>query len=217
MRIKKIIASYILIIYTTFLFGQEKSFDVVFKVSVGEEIKASFKSDGRLFVFLNKNENVEPYTQSWPSKENNIFAKNITGLEVDKIFIIEDPEGWSKTSEWSFNRVPEGVYYVQVLWDQDIEGSNLTAPGNIYSTKQKIEVSKSTLLDISIDNEIADLEIEENEFVKFVNFKSDTLSKWWNRPIYLKASILLPNNYDKNLNKHFCLWIFEIVDRKPIC
>lgn len=205
MMIKKIIASYILIIYTTFLFGQEKSFDVVFKVSVGEEIKASFKSDGRLFVFLNKNENVEPYTQSWPSKENNIFAKNITGLEVDKIFIIEDPEGWSKTSEWSFNSVPEGIYYVQILWDQDIEGSNLTAPGNIYSTKQKIEVSKSTLLDISIDNEIADLEIEENEFVKFVNFKSDTLSKWWNRPIYLKASILLPNNYDKNLDKPYSI------------
>ncbi len=205
MKIKKIITSFIFIIFATFLFGQEKSFDVVLKVSVGEEIKALFESDGRLFVFLNKNEKVEPYTQSFPSKGNNIFAKNITDLEADKVFIIEDPEGWSKTSEWSFNNVPEGVYYVQVLWDQDLEGSNLSAPGNLYSTKQKIEVSKSTLLDISIDKEIADLEIEENEFVKFVKFKSDTLSNWWNRPMYLKASILLPNNYDKNSNKAYAI------------
>lgn len=201
MQIKRIITSYALIVFTAFLFGQEKSFDIVFKVSLGEEVKTSFKSDGRLFVFLNQNEKVEPYTQSWPGKGNNIFAKNITGLEADQVFIIESPEGWSKTSEWSFNNIPEGIYYVQVLWDQDLEGSNIETPGNLYSTKQKMEVSKSTLLNISIDKKIPDLQIEENNFVKFVNFKSDTLSKWWSRPMYLKASILLPNNYDKNSNK----------------
>lgn len=203
MNFKSIITSLFLIFFASTLIGQEKSFDVVFRISITEEMKPSFRSDGRLFVFLNQNPNVEPYTQSWPSKENNIFAKNITGLEADNIFIIENPEGWKKTSEWDFKNVPEGVYYVQILWDQDMDGSNLKAPGNLYSTKQKIEVNKSTLLNISLDKQMVRLEIEENDMVKFVDFKSDTLSKWWNRPMYLKASILLPGNYDRNLNKEY--------------
>ncbi len=205
MKIKSIITFFFLIFYASILIGQEKSFDVVFRLSVAEELKPSFRSDGRLFVFLNQNPNVEPYTQSWPGKENNIFAKNITGLEADNIFIIENPEGWNKTSEWNFKNVPEGVYYVQVLWHQDVEGSNFKAPGNLYSTKQKVEINKSTLLNISLDKQMVHLEIEENEFVKYVNFKSDTLSKWWKRPMYLKASILLPNNYDKNSNTAYAI------------
>lgn len=203
MNFKTIITSCILITYTSLLFSQEDTFDVVIHASIGKEIKSSFKTDGRLFVFLNQNPNAEPRTRTWPSSGNFIFAKNFSGLNTKKVIEIKNSEGWTKTSNWTFENVPKGEYYIQVLWDQNTEESNINTPGNIYSEKQKIEVNGSTLINVSLNKSIAKSEVTQHELVKFVDLKSDTLSKWWNKPMYVKASILLPSKYKDNPNKAY--------------
>jgi hypothetical protein len=53
-------------------------------------------------------------------------------------------------------------------------------------------------VDITIDQMIADRELAESKLLHLVDFRSDTLSAWWDKPVYLKASVLLPHDYDEN-------------------
>lgn len=199
---KKVLLSFIFIAFTSFSFCQE-TFDIVIQASISKEIQSSFKSNGRLFVFLNQNAKAEPRTRTWPSSGNFIFAKNLKHVDPKKGIQIENPDGWSKTAEWTFKNVPKGVYYIQVLWDQDQTESNINVHGNIYSEKQKIEVNQSTLVQVNLSQLIKKREMVEHELVKFVDLKSDTLSKWWNKSMYVKASILLPSKYSDNPKKAY--------------
>ncbi|GJM31189.1 MAG: hypothetical protein DHS20C18_01900 [Saprospiraceae bacterium] len=198
MNIKTLITCCIILGYVSNVACQEKAFELTINLSVAEAMQKSMVADGRLFVFLNQSPDREPRTQTWPSKGNYIFAKNMIGFPADKGLKIKGSEGWSKTPEWAFENIPEGEYYMQVLWDQDMAESRISAPGNLYSEKKKITVNKASTVDIALEKIIGPYEVVKHDLVKTVNFKSDTLSKWWGKPIYLKASILLPAKYEDN-------------------
>jgi len=86
------------------------------------------------------------------------------------------------------------------------------APGNAYSDVQKITVAESGLpaIDLTLNNVIQpprplkDGEVlqlgnfEDTEWVKYVKIRSEKLSAFWGRDIYLGANILLPPGYDEH-------------------
>ena len=171
---------------------------VTINLSVSDEVKELFEKDGRLYVFLNQNLDVEPMEQIWPfpGSMSHIFAINQSGFNPDGSITIEPDMGWTKTTDWTFSNIPEGEYNIQILWDQDTSESRIIAPGNLYSEKQKLSVREATEINITIDQVIAERELTEFDLLRLVDFKSDTLSAWWEKPVHLKASVLLPENYD---------------------
>ena len=175
-------------------FSQPKTHSVSISVSVPERLRAEVKPRGRLFVFINQNPTVEPRMQTWPSPGNTIMAKNIIGFDQSKTLELNS-EGWTKTADWNLNTIPEGEYSIQLLWDQDTEESNPNAPGNLYSDKQQVSVTKLTKVKFELNNKIAPYQLVANDLVKQVDLISDTLSKWWHKPVHIKASILLPSKY----------------------
>lgn len=58
-----------------------------------------------------------------------------------------------------------------------------------------LELNESGQLDFILSEVVEAKALMENLHVKLVTYQSDTLSKWWNRPIYEKAIILLPSSY----------------------
>lgn len=103
-------------------------------ISVSKEVQEYFKPNGRLFVFLLQNPNLSPKNLEWAwTPGRDVFAKNISDFNPNKVFKINSSEGWNTTTDWSFRNVPEGEYYLLVLWDQDIDEPKIGAPGNIYS------------------------------------------------------------------------------------
>ena len=66
--------------------AQEKQHELSIQVSIDESLHDSFKSAGRLFVFLTQNEKLEPRNQTWPSpySKTHIFAKNIDNFSSKK-------------------------------------------------------------------------------------------------------------------------------------
>lgn len=88
------------------------------------------------------------------------------------------------------------------MWDQDQSESRINAPGNIHSSSQKLILDKVTTMNLVLDQVIPKRELLANNLVKEVDFKSEILSEWWSKPVNLKASILLPHNYDQNKAYH---------------
>jgi len=164
-------------------------------ISIDDTIKKTFKTEGRLFLFISQNPNVEPRTQIWPNPRSKtyIFAKNINNFNSNEVLTITNIKDWESTI--AFSEIPEGEYYVQVLWDQDTNESRTDAPGNIYSEKQKITVNGTLNFNTTLNHIIPERTITDHELAKMVNFKSELLSEFWKKPMYLKTSVLLPHNY----------------------
>jgi hypothetical protein len=200
MRQKFIIASLLIQVSVYQGICQKQNFSFSANLTVSDELREICQENGRLFLFFSENPNVEPRTQIWPNSRNktHIFARNISSLDSKKVIRIDNSEKWITTTDWTLEDFPEGVYYIQILWDQDIKESRINAPGNLFSTKQKIHIDKSVEVDISLNEKISPRKIEKHHLVRLVDLNSKALTEWWDKPVSMKASILLPNNYNEN-------------------
>jgi len=199
MKIKPLLIS-LLFFISAQLISQEKSYALSVKLTVDENVKESIKPEGRLYVFLTQNPKLEPRKQIWPNpyRRTYVFARNMTSFNPDQVIKIDHTEKWTHTSDWTLDQIPEGKYYIQILWDQDKSESRINVAGNIYGEKVELMMDKKLDLDFKLNKEIEPTSLDKHDLSKMVNFKSDTLSKWWDKPVFLKTSVLLPYQYDKN-------------------
>lgn len=200
MKIKLFLTGIILFFTLTNVHSQKQIFSFSATVNVAQDVKENFNEKGRLFLFFSESSKVEPRTQTWPRPRSKtyIFAKNIDKFNSDEVLKIKNDDSWISTSDWNLDKIPEGEYYVQILWDQDTNESRINAPGNLFSEKKKVIVNQSINIEMTLSQTIEERKVTGHELSKIIDFKSDTLSKWWGKPVYLKASILLPHEYDKN-------------------
>ncbi len=171
--------------------------ELTVNLSFSEKIKSLTKSKGRLYVFLAENEKPQPRLQTFPNPMslNHIFATNFSNLNPNQLLVLNNTLPWSKTINWSLNSVPKGEYFLQVLWGQNLDKSRTDAPGNLFSKPQKITVNGKHTVTVEIDQIVTERRVITHKQVKEIKFQSKVLSEWWNKPMYLKASVLLPLNY----------------------
>ena len=124
-------------------FSQVKKHPLSINLTVSEDIKSHVKPDGRLLLFLSEDSRREPRTQIWPSAGNYIFAININELNTNGEITISSASGLMSTTNWTLDNVPEGAYYIQMVWDHDKEESRIDAPGIIHSKVEKVEVNEA--------------------------------------------------------------------------
>ena len=198
MKIKALITVALFLGLGSNVYSQNQSFSLSVNLTVAEVLKDSFNTEGRLFVFFTQDSIVEPRTQIWPNpqRKTHILAQNIKDFNPDKVLKIKEDEEFIRTSAWSLENIPAGKYFVQILWDQDRKESKINAQGNLYTKKMEINLEQSTEIDFTLDQKIGIRVVNDHHLSKVIDFKSDTLSKWWGKPVYLKASILLPYGYD---------------------
>ncbi len=198
MKLKLFLTTIILLVAFADIHSQKRTFSFSAIVKIDQEVKEFFNEEGRLYLLFSKNSRVEPRTQTWPSPKNKtyIFAKNIDSFKSNDLLNIEHDDKWISTTDWTLNEIPEGEYYMQILWDQDNRESRINAPGNLFSVKQKITVDQLIEIEVTLNQIIEDRKVNSHSLSKVVDIKSEILSKWWNSPINLKASVLLPHGYD---------------------
>lgn len=167
-------------------------------LSTDDTIKNSLKNEGRLFLFFTKNGDREPKDQLFPTPVNApyIYATNITDFNPDKTLELNSTKAWTSTTSHALNDIPEGDYFVQVLWDQDTKASRIHAPGNVYTEAKSFSIDGKSNFELTLNHVIPEIQLVKHDLVKEITFKSDTLSKWWDKPMIQKASVLLPFNYD---------------------
>lgn len=90
--------------------------------------------------------------------------------------------------------------------------SPFKAPGNAFSDVQQITIGDDGRLAVSLtidhviqpaqalaDGEVLQLgNFEDTEWVKYVKIKSEKLSEFWGRDMYIGANVLLPPGYDEH-------------------
>lgn len=188
------------------------------------------KLDGRLLIMLSKNDKAEPRFQIVDGPESQlIFGLDVEEWEAGKPIIADGSNTFGYPVE-SLSDVPAGEYFVQVLLhkyetfkkaDGHIvklpmdrgEGQQWNlAPGNLYSTPQKINFNplSAKFISLSLDKIIPPIkEPDDTKYVKHIKIRSELLSKFWGRDMYLGAHVLLPEGWDTHPQAKYPLAIFH--------
>ena len=103
-----------------------------------------------------------------------------------------------------------GQYWVQALFMCNQDLCLPDAPGNWYGVPQKLRLDPGTATTIALElnHEIPPEELPpDSREIRFVKLKSERLSAFHHRPIYLRAGIILPRDYERDRERHYPLWV----------
>jgi hypothetical protein len=189
----------------------------VFQINLPAD-QADQPLDGRLLLMLSTNNDNEPRFQIQDGPNTQLaFGMDVEGWEPNSSQTLPaDAIGYPIRS---LEDIPPGTYYVQALlhkyetfkrsdghtvkmpMDRG-EGQQWNrAPGNLYSTPIKIEITPSSNNPIIVDLDQVIPPIEEPEdtkYIKHIKIQSKMLTEFWGRPMYLGAHVLLPEGFDEN-------------------
>ena len=183
--------------------------------------------DGRLLLMISNNNNAEPrfqindshHTQiifgidveSWKSGETQIFDSNVYGYPIKSIGNLKEGEYYVQAFLHKYETFNLSTGYKVKLPKDEGEGQKWNiSPKNLYSTPKKVKISKSGTIKISLENEISPIEpIKDSKYIKHVKIKSEMLSKFWGRDMFLQANVLVPHNFNKNSKVKYPLMIFH--------
>ncbi|MEM1135580.1 MAG: hypothetical protein AAGI07_07045 [Bacteroidota bacterium] len=185
--------------------------------------------DGRLMLLLSTDDSNEPRFQIKDGPDTQL----IFGIDVENW----RPGTSMKIDVSSFGypiqslaQLEKGEYNVQVLLNK-YETFNLSTghtvklpmdkgegqqwnrkPGNLYSTPQKILIDPEQSQEIALifDQEIPPITPpKDTKYIKHVKMKSEKLSEFWGRDMYLGANVLLPEGFDSHPEARYPLVIMH--------
>ena len=177
---------------------------------------------------LSKDKTAEPRTQISDSilRSQQIFGVDADGWKAGAPLVVDgDVLGYPVES---LAAIPPGTYQVQALLhryetfrraDGHVvklpmdrgEGQQWSkAPGNLYSTPREItiEAGKPAAFSIELDQVIPPIpEPPTTKYVRHERIHSERLTKFWGRPMYLGAHILVPEGFDAHPDARYPLVI----------
>ncbi len=201
---------------------------VQFSISFPKE-RSAHPLDGRMLLLLSTDPSAEPRMQiDLSAKTQIVFGVDVDALAPGQPAVINDSNAFGYPIRY-LRDVPPGDYYVQALlhryetfhradghavklpMDRG-EGQHWNlAPGNLYSKAQKITIGSAfTPISIVLDQEIPAVpEPRDTRYIKHIKIQSQLLSKFWGRPFFLSANILVPEGFDSHPSAHYPLAVFE--------
>ena len=184
--------------------------------------------NGRLLVLMSKDSTSEPRFQITDSDQTAIvFGIDVSNWKANTLWSIST-ETFAYPTEL-VSDIPPGKYFVQALlhkyntfelsnghtvqlpMDQG-EGQHWNiSPKNIYSKPQFLEFSEGGFSSpMEITEEIAPIAaLEDSKYIKHIKIKSELLSEFWGKPMYLQANVLLPHDFNEKSDARYPLMVFH--------
>ena len=186
--------------------------------------------DGRMIVIVSPNATPEPREQVQRESELTtpyIFGQTVEGLKAGaQVTLDQRAYGWPVRSP---DALAPGDYTVQAVFNRyetfhRADGSVVKLPpdqgegqqwnhkpGNLYSRPVRVHLAPgSAPVTLSLDQVIAPIAPKpDTEFVRHIRIQSALLTKFWGRPTYLGAHVLLPAGFASHPQAHYPLMVFH--------
>ncbi len=203
---------------------------LAFSLTAAPRFRVSFPAersrsalDARLLLMLSTDPSAEPRLQinDTPSSQI-VFGVNVDGLEPGHAALIDSAAAGYPIR--SIGDLKPGDYYVQAVLNKyetfhRADGHTIKlamdrgegqhwnlAPGNLYSKPRSIhlQANSNETFNISLDQEIPPIpDPKDTKYIRHIKIRSALLSKFWGRPMYLGANILVPEGFDEHPEAHF--------------
>jgi hypothetical protein len=200
-----------------------QSFSVTFSRELGAQ-----PLDGRLLLVLSTDPSNEPRNQIDDTPRSQmVFGLTVDGWQVGQPAVV-DANAWGYPVR-SLKNVPPGEYTMQVVlnkyetfhrsdgktiklhMDQG-EGQHWNiSPGNLFSKPTKITIKPdSTPISVALTEVIPPIPVQaDTKYIRHIRIQSAALTKFWGRPMFVSAIVLVPEGFDDHPNARFPLIIFH--------
>jgi hypothetical protein len=194
---------------------------------------AKTPQQGRLMLLFSNDFSDEPRNQvDHTIKSQAAFGQNVKGWKPGTAVAIDAAADGYPVAR--LKDLPPGTYNVQALLNRyetfhladgrvlDLppdqgEGQHWNIkPGNFYSKPQKItlgadgRIEGGAPLTIALDQTIAPIApAKDTKYIRHIRIQSALLSKFWGRPMFLSAAVLVPEGFDDHPKSRFPLVIFH--------
>jgi hypothetical protein len=164
--------------------------------------------DGRLLLVLGKHQSPEPRRTigSTGMSVSPVLGVDVKGLKPgDKAVVDQTALSYPLPN---LGQLPAGKYFIQAVFDNNPDLRLPDAPGNLYSdpVPATLDPARSDTLKVELNHKIPAEELPaESELIKFVKIRSDLLSQFHQRPIYLRAGVVLPRDHAKEPERRYPL------------
>src|SRR5580692_12333676 len=163
--------------------------------------------DGRIILLLSRDMTREPRTHVEPNEplaSPYLFGLNVEALAPGAIAVLNDTAfGWPAAH---LSAIPSGDYFVQAVLNRYetfhlADGRTLKLPpdkgegqqwakkpGNLYSTPRVLHLDQShpARFTLILDNQIAAITLKtDSEFVRHIRIRTESLSRFWGRDVFL--------------------------------
>lgn len=211
---------------------------LAFAVSVAfgqQTVRVSFPAsgsakplDGRVLLLLSNDPSSEPRMQiNDTPRSQMVFGVTVDGLRPGEP--VEVGDGAAGYPVRRLRDVPPGEYTVQAVLNvyetfHRADGKTVKlapdrgegqhwnlAPGNLYSTPRKVRVGAGApAISVSLDQVIPPIVPEaDTQYVKHLRVQSQLLTKFWGRPMFLAAVVLVPEGWAEHPEARFPEMVFE--------
>ncbi|MEO7962994.1 MAG: hypothetical protein ABIT38_03695 [Gemmatimonadaceae bacterium] len=184
--------------------------------------------DGRLLVVVSADTAAEPrYQVSYGLAAQPAFAIDVEGWKPGETrYVDASAFGFPLAS---LKELPRGTYRVQAIlnrYETFRRGDGVTVklppdkgegqhwnvkPGNLYSAARRITIddaSRSAVIPIALDQMIPPIaDFTETKYVKHVRIRSERLSKFWGRDMFISAFVTLPEGFEAHPQSRYPLVI----------
>ncbi len=157
-----------------------------------------------------------------------LFGVNVSALAPGRAAVLDDTAfGWPANR---LSNVPSGDYLVQAVLNRyetfhlsdgrvlklppdKGEGQQWASkPGNLYSTPLRLHIDQAhpARTALLLDQEVPAITPKtDTEFVKHVRIRSELLSRFWGRDVFIGAHVLLPKDFAAHPKARFPLMVFH--------
>jgi hypothetical protein len=203
--------------------GAKLRFEISFPESHGHQ-----PLDGHILLGVATDASSEPRFQL---REDEASSAQFFGLDVDAwkpgtaVVIDSFSLGYPRAS---LDQLPAGDYYVQAVLNiyetfQRADGHTVKLPpdkgegqkwnrkpGNLFSRPFRVHLDprQGGAVEIQLTEKISPSEPpEDTKYIKHIRIESKLLSAFWGRPMYLGATVLLPEGFDEHPTAHYPLLV----------
>jgi S-formylglutathione hydrolase FrmB len=165
-------------------------------------------ADGRLLVVLDRGKNEEPRHTIGETglKAPPFLGRDVKAFTPGKTAVVDQTCAIFPIE--SLAHLPEGTYRVQAVLDVSTDIKLVNAPGNLYSevVEAKLDPAAGGVVKLELSKKVPPEELPaDEEYVKFHKFKSELLSKFHGRPMYLRVGVILPRGFKKDTDRKYPL------------
>jgi len=173
---------------------------------------------GRLLIVVSKKEKPEPRLAISPNGPA-LYGMDLNQLAPGATAVLDDS---ANSYPISLKDLPAGDYFVEAVvnvyeqvhradghntWvhmnDGRVDFFNF-APGNLYSDVQKVHIGGGGTVKLAVTHVIPDEgRPADTQWMKHVKIQSQLLTKFWGRPVFVLADVLLPAGYDTHPNVRY--------------
>jgi hypothetical protein len=199
------------------------------EVTIAPSAAGEVPLSGRLLVAISKATDDEPRNQIDESYESQqVFGLDVTSAKPGTPIILDDTNSYGYPIR-HLSELPPGTYTVQAVFNRyeefhlangkvvllppdKGEGQHWNRkPGNPMSKPVELKLEKGGTLKLTADNTIPNLPTAEPEtkYLRHIRMRSEMLSKFWGREMFLSAYVLLPEGFETHPEAHYPTVVYQ--------